>query len=496
MYEVKQSTALTLPFFVHDVSGDAVLSLTDGSFTKRISKNGAAFGAMTVTITELENGWYSIPLSTSHSDTLGILTIVFTNAGAKQVNLQFRVEAKLIDDLNDVAATDIVSGGAIDTTGGAVDNVTLVATTTANSDMRGTDNVPVASVTGTSDSGGLNTMVDAARTEIDTHWVGSYIRFGAGGSANNIGVTRMIDTFTAATDTIRFNPDVLTAITTETYEILPAANIDDILADTNELQADWTNAGRLDVILDIIAADVVNIDGQAMRGTNSALLAADINLTAGVLDEVATLTNHTAQTGDSFARLGAPVGASISVDLQDVPTVSEFNARTLLAAAYFDPATDTVALVTLVTTTTTNSDMRGTDSAALASVCTEARISELDAGTGGKMANQVDIIQIDTTTDIPALIAALNDLSAAQVNAEVLDVMNVDTIALPGQVAPPLTPTHRQALAHLYKMYRNKGEQTATEKRILADDELIVDQKWPVSDNGTTFTKGEVVTGP
>lgn len=50
----------------------------------------------------------------------------------------------------------------------------------------------------------------------------------------------------------------------------------------------------------------------------------------------------TAQTGDNFARLGAPAGASVSADIADVPTNSEFNARTLLASAYFDPAADTV----------------------------------------------------------------------------------------------------------------------------------------------------------
>lgn len=43
-----------------------------------------------------------------------------------------------------------------------------------------------------------------------------------------------------------------------------------IVADTNELQTDWIDDGRLDLILDIIAADVVNIDGAAMRGTDSA----------------------------------------------------------------------------------------------------------------------------------------------------------------------------------------------------------------------------------
>ena len=79
------------------MAGDAVLLLTAGSFTKRISKNGAAFGAMTVTIVGRENGWYTCALTGSHTDTLGILSITFTNAGAKQVNLQFRVEATLID---------------------------------------------------------------------------------------------------------------------------------------------------------------------------------------------------------------------------------------------------------------------------------------------------------------------------------------------------------------------------------------------------------------
>ena len=59
--------------------------------------------------------------------------------------------------------------------------------------------------------------------------------------------------------------------------------------------------------------------------------------------------------------------ANLDTQIGDIPTVSEFNARTLVAADYFDPATDTVAHVTLVDTTTTNTDMRGTDSALLAS---------------------------------------------------------------------------------------------------------------------------------
>ena len=44
-----------------------------------------------------------------------------------------------LDSLNDVAATDIVSNGAITTLSGAVVNVDTVDVTTTNSDMRGTD---------------------------------------------------------------------------------------------------------------------------------------------------------------------------------------------------------------------------------------------------------------------------------------------------------------------------------------------------------------------
>lgn len=99
MYPVKNAEAITVTFFAHDVNGDAVLSVVDGSWTKRISKNGAAFGAMVVVITEMENGWYSFPLSATHSDTNGVMTLVFTTGATKQVNLQFRVHTRLPDDL-------------------------------------------------------------------------------------------------------------------------------------------------------------------------------------------------------------------------------------------------------------------------------------------------------------------------------------------------------------------------------------------------------------
>jgi len=98
MFPVKLSTALTVPFFAHDANGDGVTGLVDGGFTKRISKGGGAFAAMTATITEMENGFYSLPLSTGHTDSLGILTISLAHASIKRANLQFRVDTNLPGD--------------------------------------------------------------------------------------------------------------------------------------------------------------------------------------------------------------------------------------------------------------------------------------------------------------------------------------------------------------------------------------------------------------
>lgn len=63
------------------------------------------------------------------------------------------------------------------------------------------------------------------------------------------------------------------------------------------------------------------------------------------------------------------------------------------ADAGYDPGTNKVTGVVLVDTTTTNTDVRGTDSAALASVCTEARLAELD---GANLPTDVAAVKTDT----------------------------------------------------------------------------------------------------
>ena len=117
----------------------------------------------------------------------------------------------------------------------------------------------------------------------------------------------------------------------------------------------------------------------------------------------------------------------------------------------------------------------------------------IDAAAIATNAIDADALAADAVTEIQA---GLSTLTAANVNAEVVDALNVDTYAEIGQEAPAATQTIRKMLAYLYKGWRNKVTQDATTYSLFNDDAATVDQKATVSDDGVTFTKGEVATGP
>jgi hypothetical protein len=66
----------------------------------------------------------------------------------------------------------------------------------------------------------------------------------------------------------------------------------------------------------------------------------------------------------------------------------------------------------------------------------------------------------------------------------------------PAQGAPPATASFLAKIDYLYKAWRNKKTQTATDYKLFADDTTTVDHKATVSDDGTTTTIGEIATGP
>jgi len=107
---------------------------------------------------------------------------------------------------------------------------------------------------------------------------------------------------------------------------------------------------------------------------------------------------------------------------------------------------------------------------------------------------QTTVQQIDSLATSSS-VSSLNNLSATEVNSEVLDVLTVDTFSLSGKVAPTATPTMKEALLSVYKDWRNKKEVTATEWKLYADDGVTVDQKATISDDMVTTTKEEIGSG-
>jgi len=84
----------------------------------------------------------------------------------------------------------------------------------------------------------------------------------------------------------------------------------------------------------------------------------------------------------------------------------------------------------------------------------------------------------------------------ADVNAEVVDCLNVDTYAEPGQETPAATNTLVKKIGHLFKALINLIETTATGIKLYNNAATVVDQKSTISDDLTTFSRGKFGTGP
>ncbi len=118
------------------------------------------------------------------------------------------------------------------------------------------------------------------------------------------------------------------------------------------------------------------------------------------------------------ALYAAPGSGAIEANLTEMGGVAQ-SATDLkdFADAGYDPATNKVQGVVLVDTTTANTDMRGTDSAALATVCTEGRLAELDAAN-----LPTDIANVPTVAEFNA-----RTLAAAAYFDPAVDTVTVGT---------------------------------------------------------------------
>jgi hypothetical protein len=258
-------------------------------------------------------------------------------------------------------------------------------------------------------------------------------------------VTVLASVGTAATSTAQTG-DSFPLVSTEVAEIYAAVITNaagvDIAADIIAVKADTAA-----ILLDTGTDGVVLPQAQADKvwGTAARILTANTNfndptaatIADAVWDEAIAGHAGVGSTGEALSDAGAagvpPTVGEIADAVWDELVTGHDGAGKAGAQLWTDIDAIAVDVAGL-----DGAAMRGTDSAALASVCTEGRLSELDAITAGKMAYVADVIAVDVAgldgaamrgTDSAALASVCTEARLAELDAANLPA-NIDTIAV------------------------------------------------------------------
>jgi hypothetical protein len=306
-----------------------------------------------------------------------------------------------------------------------------------------------------------------------------------------------------------------------------------------------------------ITADVTGINGAAMRGTDSALLAASAPTNFGDLAITAstgrvTVGTNADKTGYSISgsittldALNDPTAAAIADAVLDESLAAHNTGGTLGKAirqvkegvvsaesTVNDASATTTSFVTALTSAVDDfyndkilvfiggaltgqariiSDYNGTTKAVTFDEATTSAPANGDGfiilgihqHTLTQIKQEVRSEMDSNSTQLAAIVADTNELQGDWVNGGRLDLILDSVLSLlddarsePGQGAPPVNPDAMTKLDYLYKAWRNKKTQTATTFSLFDDAGTTVDHKATVSDDGTTATIGEVATGP
>lgn len=229
----------------------------------------------------------------------------------------------------------------------------------------------VALADGTAQSGTNNTIVLEAGENANNDWYNHARIVLTGGTG--AGQSRHVHDYDGGTLAATVYPVWVTNPANDTtYEIYPSS-----MVHAMEIEADGiTNAtfaadvGSTAYATNIIALAVRKVLDELNLDHLLAVADADDVVNDSVIGKMASTDGDWSKFSDTTDSLQsirdvAPHGSAMrgtdGANIVVPPTVAQLNARTLLAAAYFDPTADTVARVTLVDTTTVNTDMRGSD---------------------------------------------------------------------------------------------------------------------------------------
>lgn len=165
-----------------------------------------------------------------------------------------------------------------------------------------------------------------------------------------------------------------------------------------------------------------------------------------------------------------------------------------LASANLDTQLSTIDTVVDAILVDTGTTLDGRIPAALVS-------GRMDASVGAMAANVMTAAAAaaDLTTELQSGLATAAALDAVDnfLDTEIAAILALldDPRGEPGQGTPPVNPDLATKIDYLYKAWRNRKTQTATEFALYADDGTTKDHEAAVSSDGTTLVIGEMATG-
>jgi hypothetical protein len=518
---LKQSTAadVILGPFVDSTDGvTAETALTISQADIRLSKNGAAYAQTNnaTGATHRENGNYLIPLDSTDTNTLGRLRVSVAESGALPCWLDFSVvpanvwDSMFSTDLLQVDVTQWLGTAASTPTVAGVPNVnvktwndlTTVALPLVPTTAGRTLDVSTGGEAGIdwNNVGSPTTTLALTGTSISTAQAVASVSGNVGGNVTGSvgsvatgGITSASFASGAITSTViaadaigasELAADAVAEIADQVWDELlsghsgagsaglalstaSSGGVDpSVLADAiwDEATSGHSTAGTYGKAVSDILVDTAEI-GAAGAGLTALATAAALATVDTVVDSILVDTAEIGAAGAGLTALASAANLAIIDDFLDTE-IAAIKAKT-----------DSL--------TFTGDDVHAFVHQMVANVIT--------AGTITTDAIGADEISAAAVTKIQA---GLSTLTTSQVNAEVVDVLATDTYAEPAQGAPAATATLAAKLNWMYKFLRNKITQTSTTLSVYDDAGTTVDHKATVSDDGTTYTRGEIASGP
>lgn len=450
MNKLRKQSDTTYPlFFLMVDSTDHVTGKTGLSPTVTISKNGGAFASPSGAVSEVGNGLYKVAGNATDSNTVGELWVHATATGADPTDTSYTIVAYDPFDAVRLGLTSLPnatpgSNGGLPTTDASNQARAIVyAYDTGMAPLQPTIAGRTLDVTATGASGidwgnveNPTTTVGLTNTTIST---GQSVLITQGSGAGQLEVTSGIIKSNVVSYDVGMTP-LQPTVSGRTLDV----------TSTGTAGIDWGNVEN--------ATTANNLSGTNIATNQYVLItsgtgAGQLNVTSGVVKSDVS----------AYSAGMTPLQPTVSGRTLDVTATGAAG----LDWGNIENPTTTVGLSgTTVGTTTAAGDSSGVTTLL-------TRVPSALTITGGS----VNVNSLGTT-------------AKSEVNAEVLDVLTVDTFAEPGSV-PSATATLKDKIGWMQALARNKITQTSTTQTLRNDGDSANISQSTVGDDGTTFTRGE-----